>query len=411
MDRRDSSHAPSSEGMQPHVRGERRLWILGSTGSIGESAIDVVAHMDGSCGVRYRVAGLAAGRNGGRLAEQARSLRPDVIAVADADAADHLRREIPSGTALLSGPDAALQMIETHAQRGDMVLAAMVGAAGIAPVMAAIARGCDIALANKETLVAAGTLVMAAAERAGIQLIPVDSEHSAVSQCMRSGAGEREVSKVVLTASGGPFRTATREQIMCATVDQALKHPTWSMGRKISIDSASMMNKALEVIEAHWLFGLGADRIDVVVHPQSIVHSFVEFADGSVIAQLSPPDMRLPIQYALTWPHRMPGRAPRMDWRTLRSLAFEPVDHSRFPAIGLAWRAIRAGGTAGAVLNAANEAAVDAFCAGHLRFGEIAEVVEAALDSIAPVQVRSLDDVYAADAAARAFVAGRLAPA
>ena len=395
----------------PRSSDERRLWILGSTGSIGESAIDVVAHMDPCSAPRYRVAGLAAGRNGGRLAEQARALHAPVVAVADPDAAHDLRRELPAGTALLCGPDAAQQMIEAHAQRGDMVLAAMVGAAGIAPVMAAIGRGCDVALANKETLVAAGAIVMSAVERAGVRLLAVDSEHSAVSQCMRSGQGEREVARVVLTASGGPFRTATREQIMSATVEQALRHPTWSMGRKISIDSATMMNKALEVIEAHWLFGLDADRIDAVVHPQSIVHSFVEFTDGSVIAQLSPPDMRLPIQYALTAPARVPGRAKRMDWRTLGSLAFEPVDHGRFPAIGLAWRAIRAGGTAGAVLNAANEAAVDAFCAGHLRFGEIAEVAEAALDSIAPVPVRTLDDVYAADAAARAFVAGRLAPA
>jgi 1-deoxy-D-xylulose-5-phosphate reductoisomerase len=397
----------------PHPRAsdERRLWILGSTGSIGESAIDVMAHMDPSAAPRYRIAGLAAGRNGGRLAEQARMLDAPVVAVADPDAAEELRRELPSRTTLICGADAAQQMIEAHAQRGDMVLAAMVGAAGIAPVMAAIDRGCDIALANKETLVAAGAIVMSAVERAGVRLLAVDSEHSAVSQCMRSGQGEGEVARVVLTASGGPFRTATRDQIMSATVEQALRHPTWSMGRKISIDSATMMNKALEVVEAHWLFGLDADRIDAIVHPQSIVHSFVEFTDGSVIAQLSPPDMRLPIQYALTAPARVPGRAKRMDWRALGSLAFEPVDHERFPAISLAWRAIRAGGTAGAVLNAANEAAVDAFCSGHLRFGEIAELVEAALDAVAPTPVRSLADVYAADAAARAFVAGRLAPA
>ena len=396
---------------QPSASDERRLWILGSTGSIGESAIDVIAHMGASASPRYRVAGLAAGRNGGRLAQQACALHVPIVAVADPDAAAGLRRELPAGTTLLCGPDAAQQMIEAHAQRGDMVLAAMVGAAGIAPVMAAIGRGCDIALANKETLVAAGAIVMSAVERAGVRLLAVDSEHSAVSQCMRAGQGEHEVARIVLTASGGPFRTATREQIMSATVEQALRHPTWSMGRKISIDSASMMNKALEVIEAHWLFGLDADRIDVVVHPQSIVHSFVEFVDGSVIAQLSPPDMRLPIQYALTAPSRVEGRATRMDWRTLGSLAFEPVDHERFPAIGLAWRAIRAGGTAGAVLNAANEAAVDAFCAGHLRFGEIAEVVGAALDAVSPTPVRSLADVYAADATARAFVAGRLTPA
>jgi 1-deoxy-D-xylulose-5-phosphate reductoisomerase len=395
----------------PGARDRRRLWILGSTGSIGESAIDVITHMDAAAAPQYRVAGIAAGRNGGRLAEQARMLDVPLVAVADADAAEPLRRELPRGTMLLSGADAAQRMIETHAQRGDMVLAAMVGAAGIAPVMAAIERGCDIALANKETLVAAGAIVMSAVERAGVRLLAVDSEHSAVSQCMRSGQGESEVARVVLTASGGPFRTATREQMMAATVEQALRHPTWSMGRKISIDSATMMNKALEVIEAHWLFGIDADRIDVVVHPQSIVHSFVEFADGSVIAQLSPPDMRLPIQYALTAPARVAGRAKRMDWRNLGSLAFEPVDHDRFPAIGLAWRAIRAGGTAGAVLNAANEAAVEAFCSGSLRFGEIAEVVEAALDAIAPTPVRSLADVYAADGAARSFVAGRLAPA
>jgi len=383
----------------------RRILILGSTGSIGVNAVSVVEHL-ASNGRPLQVVGLAAGRSAAVLAEQARKLRPAAIALAaDADAA---LRDIPSGTKVITGPGSALELVRSYARRGDLVLGAMVGAEGIPPLLAAIEAGCDIALANKETLVAAGELVTTLARRAGVEIIPVDSEHSAILQCMRGGSPE-EVERIVLTASGGPFRRATREQIESATLEDALRHPTWSMGRKVTIDSATMMNKALEVIEAHWLFQLPAERIDAIVHPQSIVHSFVEYRDGSVLAQLSPPDMRLPIELAFTWPERAARCATAMDWRTLRTLDFEPVDHDRFPAISLAWQAVRAGGSSGATLNAANEAAVGAFIDGLIRFGDIARLVRGALEALPVTAVATLDQVLAADRAARAWVLSRIA--
>lgn len=289
-----------------------------------------------------------------------------------------------------------------------MVMASMVGVAGLAPVLAAIERGCDIALANKETLVAAGSVVQEAVARKGVKLLPVDSEHSAVFQCLRAGT-LREVERLVLTASGGPFRTWSPERTANATLAEALRHPTWQMGRKVTIDSASLMNKGLEVIEAHWLFDLPSDRIDAIVHPQSIVHSFVEFRDGSTIAQLSPPSMKHPIQYALTWPARLTGCCPTIAWDAIRSLEFEPVDHARFPAIKLAKRVIDAGGSSGAIFNAANEVAVEAFIAGSLRFGDIAAVVTDSLDRLPARAVHTLAEVLTADrdAGVRARVRGR----
>ena len=383
----------------------RRILILGSTGSIGVNAVSVVEHL-ASNGRPLQAVGLAAGRSASLLAEQARKLRPSAIALAsESDAA---LRDVPAGTKVIVGPGSALELVRTCARRGDLVLGAMVGAEGIPPLLAAIEAGCDIALANKETLVAAGELVTTAARRAGVEIIPVDSEHSAILQCMRGGSPQ-EVERIVLTASGGPFRRSTREQIESATLEDALRHPTWSMGRKVTIDSATMMNKALEVIEAHWLFGLPAERIDAIVHPQSIVHSFVEYHDGSVLAQLSPPDMRLPIELALTWPERAARCATAMDWRTLRTLDFEPVDHDRFPAISLAWQAIRAGGSSGATLNAANEAAVEAFIGGLIRFGEITRLVRGALEALPVTTVTTLDQVLAADRAARAWVLSHIA--
>jgi 1-deoxy-D-xylulose-5-phosphate reductoisomerase len=293
-----------------------------------------------------------------------------------------------------------LELIDRVAQPGDMVMAAMVGVAGLAPVLAAIERGCDIALANKETLVAAGSVVQEAVARKGVKLLPVDSEHSAVFQCLRAGT-LREVDRLVLTASGGPFRTWSPERTANATLAEALRHPTWQMGRKVTIDSASLMNKGLEVIEAHWLFDLPSDRIDAIVHPQSIVHSFVEFRDGSTIAQLSPPSMKHPIQYALTWPARLPGCCPTIAWDAIRSLEFEPVDHARFPAIKLAKRVIDAGGSSGAIFNAANEVAVEAFIAGSLRFGDIAAVVTDSLDRLPARAMHTLAQVVTADYEAR----------
>jgi 1-deoxy-D-xylulose-5-phosphate reductoisomerase len=384
----------------------RRIIVLGSTGSIGTATLEVVQHLAATGGPRYEVAGLAAGGNGALVAQQAAAFGVRHVAVANPQAAEAL----PAGVERFTGPDAALQLIERIAQPGDVVMGAMVGAAGLAPTLAAIERGCHIALANKETLVAAGALVRQALAKHKVELLPVDSEHSAVFQCMRAGA-PREVRRVVLTASGGPFRTWTAERTANATLAEALKHPTWTMGRKVTIDSASLMNKALEVIEAHWLFDLPSARIDAIVHPQSVVHSFVEFDDASVIAQLSPPSMKLPIQYALTWPDRTAGCSPSLDWAALRGLDFEPVDHARFPAIRLAHRVIDAGGTAGAVFNAANEEAVEAFVAGRVRFGRIPGLVTEALDALPPAPVRTLHDVLAADAAARAFVRERVAEA
>ena len=382
----------------------RRLIILGSTGSIGENTLIVAKHLAAHADVHFDIIGLAAGTNADRLIQQAQETGATAIALADESCALNVAPSIE----IYRGKDAALDLIKAHARRGDLVMGAMVGAAGIAPILAAIEAGCDIALANKETLVAAGAIVTEAARRNGVSILPVDSEHSAILQCLRSGDQSTEVERIVLTASGGPFRRATRETMACATLADALKHPTWSMGQKVTIDSASMMNKALEMIEAHWLFDLSAERIDVIIHPQSVVHSFVEFIDGSVIAQLSPPDMKLPIQLAMTWPMRAPRSATPLDWKNLRGLEFEPVDHERFPAVKLAWNAIRAGGSSGAILNGANEAAVEAFVAGRIRFGEISLLVSGALDAIAPTPVPDLAAVFAADSQARKWVAQKL---
>ena len=375
----------------------RRLIILGSTGSIGTATLEVVAHLaQQDDAPRYTVVGLAAGSNAALLAQQAEQFGVHDVALADI----HASSALPASLRTITGPAAALELIDRVAQPGDMVMAAMVGVAGLAPVLAAIERGCDIALANKETLVAAGSVVQEAVARKGVKLLPVDSEHSAVFQCLRAGT-LREVDRLVLTASGGPFRTWSPERTANATLAEALRHPTWQMGRKVTIDSASLMNKGLEVIEAHWLFDLPSDRIDAIVHPQSIVHSFVEFRDGSTIAQLSPPSMKHPIQYALTWPARLPGCCPTIAWDAIRSLEFEPVDHARFPAIKLAKRVIDAGGSSGAIFNAANEVAVEAFIAGSLRFGDIAAVVTDSLDRLPARAVHTLAEVLTADRDAR----------
>jgi 1-deoxy-D-xylulose-5-phosphate reductoisomerase len=381
---------------------QRRIFLLGSTGSIGTSALDVVRDFARRGEPRFEVAGLAAARNGAALAAQAREFGVPSVAVANGDAAV----DVASSTRVFRGPDAACELLRSCARRGDLVLAAMVGAAGIQPVLTAIELGCDIALANKEALVAAGALVMPAAARAGVRIIPVDSEHNALFQCLKASTSMTEVRRVVLTASGGPFRTKSRDEMARATPDDALAHPTWRMGPKVTIDSASLMNKALELVEAHWLFGLGSERIDAIIHPQSIVHGFVEYLDGSVLAQLSPPDMRTPIQQAMCDPQRFEGPSRKLDFAALRQLDFQPIDPARFPAIALAHRVIAAGGTAGATLNAANEIAVAAFLERRIGFLEIAELVRETLDS-APVRaVRSLDDVFAADRDARAHAQG-----
>ncbi len=382
----------------------RRLIVLGSTGSIGTSTLEVVDHLNALAAraghpPRFEIVGLAGGSNRTLLAEQAKRFRVEHVAMAAPAGAPGIR---------YAGPDSALRLVEAVAKAGDIVMGAVVGAAGLPATLAAIERGCDIALANKETLVAAGAVVLPAIARHGVAMHPVDSEHSAIAQCMRAGRGASEVRRLVITASGGPFRTWTLERMRGARSSDALKHPTWSMGQKITIDSASLMNKALEVIEAHWLFGLPADKIEAIVHPQSIVHSFVEFNDGSTIAQLSPPDMKLPIQCALTWPERTEGCSPTMPWERLRSLDFEQVDHDRFPAIRLAWKVIREGGSRGAVFNAANEVAVASFLRDEIPFLAISEVVAEALEALPARTVRTLDDVLAADAEARRWATQRL---
>jgi len=375
----------------------RRIFLLGSTGSIGTSALDVVRDFTRRGDARFEIIGLAAARNGTAIASQAREFGVGAVALADPE----VTVDLPASTRVFRGPDAACELLAARARRGDLVLAAMVGAAGIKPVLAAIELGCDIALANKETLVAAGSVVMPAAARAGVRVIPVDSEHNALFQCLKASTSIREVRRVVLTASGGPFRQKSREEMARATLEDALAHPTWRMGPKVTIDSASLMNKALELVEAHWLFGLGAERIDAIIHPQSIVHGFVEYLDGSVLAQLSPPDMRTPIQQAMCDPERFDGPSRKLDFAALRQLDFQPVDHARFPAIELAHRVIAAGGTAGATFNAANEVAVQAFLDRRIGFLEIAEVVRETLDAAEIHPVRSLDDVLAADSEAR----------
>ena len=395
-----SHHACADPGASvaepPRSRSDAlRVAVLGSTGSIGTSTLDVVAASEG----RFEPWLLAASRSVGPLLEQARRFRPAWVAVADPAAAATIGTgALPADTRLAVGPEALAELVADPSV--DRVVSAIVGAAGLTSTWAALAAGKTVALANKETLVMAGPLVTRLAERSGGAILPVDSEHSAIHQALCSGA-PGEVARIVLTASGGPFRTRSPETLADVTPAEALRHPTWSMGPKITIDSATMMNKALELVEARWLFGVPAEKLAVLVHPQSVVHSLVEFVDGSVVAQLSPPDMRLPIQYALSYPRRIPGPARRLDFTRSFALEFEPPDPLRFPALRLGHEAAARGGTAGAVLNAANEEAVGRFLAGSLRFTAIAEVCGRVLDSH-PFQAEpSLDDVVRLDAWAR----------
>jgi 1-deoxy-D-xylulose-5-phosphate reductoisomerase len=373
----------------------KRLAILGSTGSIGRSALAVVdAHP-----TRLAVVALAAGDNVARLAEQVQRYRPEVVAMATADGIDRLRAAGGDSPSKMTAGAAGLIAVATHPSV-DIVICASAGTAGLEAVLAAIDAGKTIALANKEVLVMAGALVTARAQRAGVPILPVDSEHNAVHQCLH-GRDPRDVRRVILTASGGPFRDCTLAALEHVRPDQALRHPTWQMGRKITIDSATLMNKGLEVIEAHWLFGVSADQIDVVIHPQSIVHSLVELTDGSVMAQLGVTDMRLPIQYACSYPERWDGLLPSLDLTQARRLEFLAPDHDRFPCLGLAYRALRAGGTLPVVLNAANEVAVETFLDGKLGFTSISRVIERSMNAHTVERVSTLDDVRRADAWAR----------
>ena len=349
--------------------------ILGSTGSIGRSALSVLEH---DCGRRLRAVGLAARSSWQELVEQARRHRPRWVALTDPESASLVNGQLEgTPSELLVGRDGLVRMVQEP--EVDKVVSAIVGAAGLESTWAALEAGKAVALANKETLVVGGPLITELARARKAPLLPVDSEHSAIFQCLRSGE-PREVRRVILTSSGGPFRGRSRRDLEGVTPEQALRHPTWQMGPKITIDSATLMNKALEVIEARWLFDLSPDQIEVVVHPESVVHSMVEFVDGSVIAQLSPPDMRLPIQYALTYPDRVDCPSPRLDLSRAWDLHFEPPDRETFPCLELGFEVMRRGGTAGAALNASNEAAVQRFLDREIAFLDIPRACRAALD-------------------------------
>jgi 1-deoxy-D-xylulose-5-phosphate reductoisomerase len=384
----------------------RGVTILGSTGSIGRNTVELIE----AAPDLYRVEALVANGSAALLAEQARRLGASVAVVADEARLPELRERLAgSGIEAAAGASA---VIEAATRPADWVMAAIVGAAGLAPTLAAVRRGATIALANKECLVCAGALMMAEIVRHGATLLPVDSEHSAIFQVFETDQRD-QVEKIVLTASGGPFRSRTLAEMEAVTPEQAVAHPNWSMGAKISVDSASMMNKGLELIEAHHLFAMPEERIDIVVHPQSVIHSLVAYGDGSVLAQLGSPDMRTPIAYALGWPRRIQAPSPRLDLAAIGTLTFEAPDPTRFPALRLARRALQSGGAAPTVLNAANEIAVQAFLSGSIGFLGIARLVEATLDAMGPMTIASLDDVMAADAWARdhalaAIKAGRV---
>jgi len=386
---------PRMDASLQRAPARRRLVVLGSTGSIGTNCLDVVDHLSD----RLEVQGLSAHSNGDALLRQAQRYRPRWVALTDAEAAQQFEasRLLP-GCRLLYGPDAVAEMVQDADV--DIVVTAIVGAAGLLGTWAALEAGKTVAVANKETLVLAGPLVTDLAARRGGRLLPVDSEHSAIFQAMQ-GSSPDSVERIVLTGSGGPFRGRTREELAEVSVKEALNHPTWRMGPKITIDSATLMNKALEVIEARWLFGLPPERIEVIIHPESVIHSFVEFKDGSVLAQLSPPDMRLPIQYALTYPERVAGPARRLNWRELSAWHFEQPDHETFPAVQLGYEVARRGGTCGAVLNAANEAAVERFLRGDLDFLDISRACRAALDHHHYSPTPSLAELSACDRWAR----------
>ncbi len=368
----------------------RSLSIFGATGSVGQSTVDLVRRSRGD----WQVKALSAQTNVTALAELAIELDAEVAVIGDARLAGDLRKALAGSGVVAAAGEGALVEAAHHA--ADVTMAAIVGSAGLAPTMAAIEGGRTVALANKESLVVAGELMMGAARASGATILPVDSEHNAIFQCLAAGKLDA-VRKITLTASGGPFRTATMAEMEAATPAQAIAHPNWSMGAKISVDSATMFNKGLELIEAYHLFPVGLDRLDILVHPQSVVHSMVEYIDGSTIAQLGPSDMRVPIASALAWPERMATPCPPLDLAALGRLDFAAPDEDRFPATRLCRQAIAAGGARPAQLNAANEVAVAAFLNGRIRFTAIAALVSAALDAFAPVAPQSLHDLFTLD--------------
>src|SRR3989440_949946 len=385
----------------------RGVAILGSTGSIGCNTLRVIESLGPE---RFSIVALGAGRNVARLADQITQHQPDLVSVENEEVSEQLKTALRergvSAPRIVTG-EGGLVNVATH-PRADCLVSATVGAVGFVPTLRALEAGKRVALANKETLVMAGELMTRAASASGAELLPVDSEHNALHQCLR-GEQRSEVRRIILTASGGPFRTRSKSEMSSATVAEAMKHPTWSMGAKITIDSATLMNKGLEVIEAHWLFGFTADQIEVVVHPESIVHSMIELVDGSVIAQLGVTDMRHAIQYALTFPERCESQLPPLKLTELSSLHFEEPDLERFPCISLAYRALRTGGTLPAAMNAANEEAVRAFIDERISFSDIPTVIETVMDQHRATDARNLDAVLAADQSARAAARSAIA--
>lgn len=384
------------------MRTTKNLTILGSTGSIGVSTLDVIRRHP----QRFRVVALCAHRQIDRLFDQCIEFNPRYAVVGDQALANELTQRLraaSSATVVESGPDALVRMAELSDV--DTVMAAIVGAAGLPSALAAAIAGKKILLANKEALVMAGAVFMRAVRENGAQLLPIDSEHNAIFQSLPDGySGDLSGSGVcglLLTASGGPFRKTPPDELACVTPDQACAHPNWVMGRKISVDSATMMNKGLEMIEAHWLFNVPADRIQVVIHPQSVIHSLVQYVDGSVIAELGNPDMRTPIAHALAYPERIKAGVAALDLFKIANLDFEPPDFERFPCLALAYRALRDGESAPAALNAANEVAVQSFLDGKVGFNDIPRIIAGVMDQVAPVQIVSLEDVLAVDASAR----------
>ncbi len=368
----------------------KRIVILGSTGSIGTQALDILSRYP-----EYKFIALSANENIDLLERQALKYRPDKVGVTNPEQAKVLRNRLPKEIEVLSGKQALVELATL--QEADIILVSVVGISGLEATLAALKSGKDIALANKETLVAGGDLVMETARKSGSNIIPVDSEHSAIFQCLQGSKENKEIQKILLTASGGPFRGYKREQLEKVRVEDALKHPRWNMGKKVTVDSATLMNKGLEVIEAKWLFDMDINKIEVLIHPQSIVHSMVQFIDGSILAQLGATDMRLPILYAFTWPNRLSADLPTVDFPTLGKLSFEEPDTKSFPSLQLAYEALRINGTMPAVLNAANEVAVEGFLKSSLSFTSIPRIVEKAMAHHIAISKPTLEDILLAD--------------
>jgi 1-deoxy-D-xylulose-5-phosphate reductoisomerase len=374
----------------------KRIAILGSTGSIGTQTLDIAQHAPD----KFQIEALSGGYNSQLLIEQVKKFHPKVVSVATKELADEVSKNVSSSTKVLYGEEGLMEVAAST--DADLVVTALVGSQGLKPTMAAIEAGKHIGLANKETLVSAGHIVKDAIRRKGVSLLPIDSEHSAIFQCL-NGENRSQIAKITLTASGGSFRDRSREELAGVTVEQALQHPNWSMGAKITIDSATMVNKGLEVIEAHWLFDLSYDEIDVLIHPESVIHSYVEFVDNSVIAQLGNPDMRVPIQYALTYPDRYPTPTHRLDLAAIGKLHFREMDYNRYPCLRMAFESGKQGGTTPTVYNAANEIAVARFLKGEITFLQIEQIIEAVLQKHESHSNPLLDVIHEQDIWARAF--------